>query len=164
MSVANYKQNSPIDVKHIPVVLKNLVGTEVLYLIASLTLTLPDTWNPFNLLPIIVLQDVWFYSVHQLFHKVPTLYQYHKLHHSMYGAFYAWYSTLLEHIIINIASVAVPFWFFRVNSYYLLGLIVLQIYTSIDGHTNGSPHNKHHLNIRKRLGSIYLLDRLFGSF
>jgi hypothetical protein len=143
-------------------VLQNLVITEMIYLLGRFWLLSFYEFSLLNFLAFSLVQDIYFYLVHYILHKY--LYFIHKQHHSVYGPMHAWHCYWVEHIILNIGSVGIPFMLFPNPSWFLLLITIAEIYTSVNGHTNGSPHHKHHLDITKRLGSIYLIDRLMKSY
>jgi sterol desaturase/sphingolipid hydroxylase (fatty acid hydroxylase superfamily) len=161
--VSNHKQVIPLNIKQIQIVFRNLLISELLYLISIYTVDLSQ-WRWINFPIILFVQDLYFYFIHMLFHKVSFLYEYHKLHHSSFSPFLGWYSTIIEHIVLNLGSFAIPIFIFPIHSHLITLLIIMQVYTSVNGHASNSKHEKHHLDHRKRLGSIYLFDRLFGSF
>lgn len=110
-----------------------------------------------------IAQDIYFYIVHKyIFHKFLT--RFHAVHHKFIVAYAAWYGHPLEHVLLNLGSIIIPFWMFPNPAWMLFVIIIQQIYTSVNGHTPNSPHSVHHNYSTKRFGSIYLVDRLFGSY
>lgn len=110
-----------------------------------------------------VMQDIYFYCVHKyIFHKF--LARFHTVHHKFIVAYAAWYGHPLEHTLLNLGSIIIPFWIFPNPDWVLFIIIIQQIYTSVNGHTPNSPHSVHHNNLTKRFGSIYLVDRLLDTF
>jgi len=141
----------------------NLILTEVFFFLAWLYDFPVGVFSFTNLVIFYIVQDIYFYLVHKFIFHGP-LYFMHKRHHERLDAYAAWYASTIEHILLNIGSIAVPFWLFPNATLVFLVIILQQIYTSVDGHTLNSPHSVHHKDITRRFGSIYLLDRLFGSF
>lgn len=163
ISVHLQSNNYAVKNKEVRIVAKNIIATELLwYLGYSYILTYLPSFSLLNLILFFITQDIYFYSVHYLLHKY--FYRIHAMHHSIYGPFYAWYSTVTEHVLLNLGSIAVPFILFPNSSLTLIFIITLQMYTSINGHTENSPHSKHHADPKKRLGSIYLVDRFLDSY
>jgi hypothetical protein len=163
ISVRLQLNNYTVKNKEVRVVSRNILATELLWYVGhSYILTYLPSFSLLNLILFFIAQDIYFYSVHYLLHKY--FYSIHATHHSIYGPFYAWYSTAIEHILLNLGSIAVPFILFPNSSLTFICIITLQMYTSINGHTDNSPHSKHHADTRKRLGSIYLVDRFMDSY
>lgn len=145
-------------------VMTNVVLTEALFWSGLQYLDFSESFSLMRLLGFFLAQDLYFYASHRLFHSVPFLYVFHKVHHREYSPVCAWYSHPADHILINVMSVGVSFWLFP-NPYWTLVLIcIAQCRSSVTGHREGTPHKLHHLNVQKRLGSVYLFDRLLGSY
>ncbi len=144
-------------------VFRNLLITEILFWLGDeYVLRYSDSFSVFNFIIFFVAQDIYFYFIHYLFHRL--FYKYHADHHSLYAPFYAWYGSIYEHVLLNLLSIAIPFILFPNTQLVFVIIIVMQTYTSVNGHTDNSRHNKHHLDPKKRLGSIYLVDRLLGTY
>ena len=118
--------------------------------------------------------DIWFFSFHYLFHKIPILYKnIHKFHHreSIPSAVSALEAHILEHLIINILSILIgPI---LCPGYYLTIYIYIFITTansciSHSGYNSplvGIEHNIHHNFSKYNYGvGLYLLDRLFKTY
>lgn len=145
-------------------VLINVLIAELLFWSGTSVMTFPDEFSGWNLVYFLLAQDVWMYTIHRMFHKIPYLYQFHRLHHSEYAPVYAWLAHPIDHIFINLASVGIPFMLFS-NPYWTMVLLCMaQCRSSVTGHDNGTPHHMHHRDHTKQLGSIYLLDRILGSY
>jgi len=137
-------------------------------LISDLTLIFYTKQNTnklsvFNLLVFYILQDLYFYTVHRfLFHGI--LWKFHAKHHKIkINPADAWNATLVEHICLNLGSVVVPWLLFPNCNTVLYLLVMQQVYTSVNGHKEKSPHSVHH-RYKKRYGSIYLFDRIFNTY
>jgi sterol desaturase/sphingolipid hydroxylase (fatty acid hydroxylase superfamily) len=149
-------------------VVVNLAITEVIYLFGwfydPLTCDSPSCSLSFSrIILFYVMQDIYFYFIHRyIFHKWLT--DFHAVHHQFIIAYAAWYGHPLEHILLNIGSIIIPFWIFPNPAWVLFIIIIQQIYTSVNGHTPNSPHSVHHNCPTKRFGSIYLVDRLLDTF
>lgn len=142
---------------------KNLFVTECLYCLGDIyVLRYLPSFSIINFILFILAQDVYFYFVHYIMHKY--FYSIHALHHTIYAPFYAWYGSVYEHIFLNLGSIAIPFILFPNSSLIFLLIITLQTYTSVNGHTSDSPHSVHHVHPKRRLGSVYLIDRLMRTF
>ena len=145
------------------IVLKNLLISELTFLLVSCLYTFPEESSIINIIYLLICQDVYFYTTHRLFHT-KYLYQYHKIHHAALHPLYAWHASMIEHIIINIGSFAVSFMMFPNSSLVLTLLVGLQTYTSVDGHSGKTEHTLHHIDNNKRYGSIYIVDRILGTY
>jgi sterol desaturase/sphingolipid hydroxylase (fatty acid hydroxylase superfamily) len=162
--LAGKKQIEPIDIDAASLVFYNLFQIELIYFLTWLFYIFPDEYNFINFGLIIILQDVWFFTTHKLAHVVKPIYAIHSIHHKYFGAFYAFHAHKLDHLIINIGSIAVPFFIFPINSNLLNVMMLIQIYIGVNTHTINAPHHIHHLNVTKRLGTFYIMDKLFGSY
>lgn len=147
-------------------VLRNVLITEILFLVTDWYIFPSIFIESFSLLNIIgffIIQDIYFYSIHKLLH-ILLFNSVHSLHHKHYAPYNAWYASLPDHLLLNVGSLGVPFYLFPNTRWLFMIIVFLEIYTSINGHTMNSPHHKHHLDYTKRLGSLYIIDRLMGSF
>lgn len=145
-------------------IIVNLTITEIIFMLGWLFEVLgSNTFSIMNLALFYIMQDIYFYCVHRfLFHG--PLWRLHHIHHLFIDSHAAWYGHFLEHILLNLGSIVVPFYLFPNTSLVMFLVILQQIYTSVNGHTKSSPHSIHHSNRNRRFGSIYLLDRLTGTF
>lgn len=145
-------------------VILNLAITEVVFMLGWWDDLITVQYFKFsNILLFYLMQDVYFYCVHKyIFHGI--LWRLHAMHHQCITSYAAWYGHSIEHIVLNIGSVVVPAWLFPTTPFVFMLIIIQQIYTSVNGHSAHSPHSIHHANNNKRFGSIYLIDRLRGSF
>jgi sterol desaturase/sphingolipid hydroxylase (fatty acid hydroxylase superfamily) len=152
-----------ITIDGVILVLKNLLITELAFLFISAYYVFPNEMNYFNILFMMLTQDVYFYTTHRLFHT-KYLYKYHKTHHTGLHPLYAWHAEHIDHIIVNLGSIAVPFMIFPNPGYILTLIALLEIYTSVNGHTGKTVHTEHHTDSNKRYGSLYILDRILGTY
>ncbi len=145
-------------------VFTNLMLTEFVFLLGWLydPLTV-ESLSFVRLILFYLAQDVYFYCVHKFIFHGPLWYL-HRTHHAYITSHAAWYQHHIEHIVLNIGSVVVPFWLFSNPPWVFFMIICQQIYTSVNGHTKTSPHSIHHNNMSRRFGSIYLIDRIMDSF
>lgn len=118
--------------------------------------------------------DIWFFTSHYMFHKIPFLYKnIHKFHHreSTPSAVSALDAHIIEHFLINILSIVVgpTLW----PGYYLTIYIYIFITTansciSHSGYNSplvGIEHNIHHKLSKYNYGvGLYLLDKLFNTY
>lgn len=118
-----------------------------------------DIFNLVNLIAFFIFQDIYFYTVHMYLHN----YSIHYMHHTQFRPSCAWYADYREHLLLNVGSVGVSYILFPNNIVIFHLIIYLQIYTSVNGHTRGSKHHKHHLNPNKRYGSIYFIDYITNT-
>lgn len=142
----------------------NVLISELLFWVASYTFTFAESFGFWNLVGFFILQDLWFYVTHIMFHHVPYLYQFHKIHHSAYSPVFAWLAHPVDHLVVNLGSFAVAFMTFGNPYWVFVFLSVLESWSSVSGHDEGTPHHIHHKGSSQRYGSIYLFDRLFGSY
>lgn len=147
----------------------NLLITELVYCLAYFFDCIPtvrcSTVRELigRLLVFYLLQDAYFYIVHKFIMHGPFR-NLHNAHHSTLEPLSAWHCHWLEHLFLHIGSFVLP-WFIVPNQEFVFyTLIAQQIYTSVNGHTSDSPHSVHHRDPTRRFGSIYMFDRLFGSF
>lgn len=147
-------------------IVMNLAITEIVYFLGWLydPITCSDCSVSFiRLLMFYITQDIYFYFIHRyVFHK--WFPRFHAIHHKFIVAYAAWYGHPLEHLLLNLGSIIVPFWIFSNPPWVLFLIIIQQIYTSVNGRTPNSPHSVHHNYPTKRFGSIYLVDRLLDTF
>ena len=145
----------------------NLLMIELVYGCSVLFYTFPINsiyYNYINFLLILICQDIYFYTTHRLFHCY-IYKKIHKLHHSKFGPFYGLYTHHLEHFIINIMSVAIPFMLFPTDLFTLQILIILQMYSVVVSHTYGSRHEIHHAFPKRRYGNfMYIPDNLLSTY
>lgn len=145
-------------------VLVNILIAELFFWLGYLYLPFTESFSLLNLIALFITQDIWFFITHTMFHAVPSLYKYHKIHHSGYLPIYAWLAHPVDHIVIHLGSIGVPFIVFPNPFWVLLSVCIIQCWSSVTGHAENSPHHIHHKDVTRRLGSIYLLDRWFGSY
>ena len=123
--------------------------------------------------PAILVQEVWFYYFHRLFHAVPQLYQLHKKHHEFANptALVAPNAHWLENVCVNAAPILVSTVWLRPHAQSLLAFLVwATLQTSLDhsGYRVGFPfgdnghHDDHHKYRDVNFGSGWL-DALHGT-
>ena len=106
-----------------------------------------------------IVQDVYFYIVHKfIFHKL--LYSVHSRSHDYFKPYAAWYCHPIEHLVLNIGSIAASFWLFPTSPLVLWFIMVQQIYMSMTKHRPNSLYYMHHINGNCRFGSFYLTDEI----
>lgn len=116
-----------------------------------------------------LIHETSLYIVHRFVHET-SLYRWHHMHHSKFGPLAAWYCSAVEHIFINMGTVALGFlicW----NLGIYIGAIQTQlfaiygVYSSVNGHNFGSRHELHHLNSKVRFSDgTFILDKIFGTY
>jgi sterol desaturase/sphingolipid hydroxylase (fatty acid hydroxylase superfamily) len=128
----------------------------------------------------IVIADIWFYHVHRLMHH-PKFYKYHRDHH-MYiqpHAMAALYCSMIEMIMLNLMSAAIPFQLFGYSRTELMianailalnglkGHSGLQLYSGYDWLVNlgftSEVHDIHHQRMIYNYGATYLIDYFYGT-
>ena len=125
-----------------------------------------------KLLFYVVIADIWFFSLHYLFHKIPFLYNYHKFHHRQHitAAVAAADAHPIEHFLINLGSAAIGpiLW----NGYFLTLIFWTSLTTAITCLTHsgynipfiGNEHILHHKYLKCNYGHVYLCDKLFNTY
>jgi len=144
-------------------VIKNLIITDNIYLFVSCYYEFSE-FSLLNIILMLIAQDIYFYTMHKVFHNKYMYNSFHHIHHQSLQPFYAWRAHIVEHIVVNIGSIAIPFFLFPNNSYVLTLIVLVQVYTSVNGHTGLTDHAKHHIDHNKCLGSIYIMDRLLFTY
>lgn len=152
-------------------VLQNILLTEFLYLSLAIGTTTTSNFYPttlpheiFNILAVLLLQDIYFFYFHRLAHSHPTLKRIHH-HHTQFCSFAAWHSHWLEHLLINIGSASFPFLLLPLHAYTLHFLIILMVTNVVYSHSKYNPyHIVHHTTPTVRFGTLYLIDRLLGTY
>lgn len=160
---ANKYHSGTIELKKIGNVLSNVLIAELMYFLMWMYMNMADKYNFWSVVYVMLLQDVYYYTVHTAFHKFQWMFEYHKIHHSEHDAFYAWYMSTFEFLILHIGSLFVPLYYVRITSSELLFLIIGCTYLSVGRNTTWSNHYEHHINPYRRRGTLYVMDYLFGS-
>jgi methylsterol monooxygenase len=146
------------------VVAKNLVLSELIFFVGIFLIPFSDSFSLWNLIQMYLLQDLYFYIVHRSMHTFSLLKKLHNTHHSEYLPVLAWYNNMFEQVFLNLASIAIPFWL-SPNPFWVLFLIIAhQIHNSVKGHGIDTIHSVHHSHTNKRFGSLYLLDKILGTY
>ena len=139
------------------------------------------TW--LQVVQIILVADVWFYTLHRLFHTVPWLWKFHAIHHSIVEL--DWLAAARVHPLDQIVTKGMSVWLCYVLGYTGVSIgISAGIYAwhSILLHANvrmnfgplrwliASPqfHHWHHANQpdarnKNYAGQLSILDKLFGT-
>ena len=138
-----------------------------------------DTYYIFNiifcLLFCILMTDIWFYTTHRLFHKIPFLYKnIHSQHHYYVEpfAFSGIECHFIEHIFINICSTSIGMYLLAINNilsieFIKLWFLLVAISTTFT-HSGyiffNDVHFNHHLYLKYNYGiSPYFCDNLFNT-
>ena len=120
-----------------------------------------------------IFADVWFYSLHRLFHS-PGLYQFHKIHHEYVHpiSFATFYAHPLENIVCNLMTVLIPAHFLQTSHWLISFWIMLVVLSSVISHSGEivfqgislhSDHDQHHKYFTCFFGNGLFMDRLFRS-
>lgn len=123
----------------------------------------PQNFSLLNLIFFFFLQDIYFYTVHRLLHAF-AFSRIHSIHHSVYSPFHAWNSHIIEHLLLNMGCFAVPYALCPNPSWVFVLLAFAQVFSSVTGHADCTPHEGHHKNPKTKLGSIYLVDWVVAKF
>mmetsp|Transcript_24814 Transcript_24814/g.53489 ORF Transcript_24814/g.53489 Transcript_24814/m.53489 type:complete len:207 (-) Transcript_24814:1429-2049(-) len=118
----------------------------------------------------LVVYEVGFHSAHRLFH-VPFFYKgFHKIHHEYKAPFAlaAAFAHPVEHVVANVLPGLVGYFLLRphvvtMNTLAILGLV--QTLIDHSGFACFEPHHDiHHERFNCNYGSLYILDKYFGSY
>lgn len=118
----------------------------------------------------VLLADLWFYSLHRLFHSVPILYKIHKHHHvtHLVTAASGLDAHFIEHIFITLGTILVPQYILQLSKIALLLICVYSNYSVTSSHTankNDILHTNHHKFLKVNYGTaFYLFDRIFKTY
>ena len=126
-----------------------------------------------DILILSLIQSIYFYILHRLFHTKFLYKHIHYLHHKNYITvpYSAMNCDIIEHIFINIMSVLIgtKLWLCHQNSVIIW--VWLSTYSSVNTHSNiirqDKPvkHDLHHLFKNVNYGSGYkFMDKLFGTY
>lgn len=132
----------------------------------------------------IFLADVWFYHVHRLLHH-PYFYKWHVDHHAFIQpyALAALYCSVIEMMLLNQLSVAVPMRLLDFTTNELIVSNILLAINSLKGHSglqlykdyderyrwlvdwgiDSEMHDAHHKRMTCNYGATYLLDWAYGT-
>ena len=122
----------------------------------------------YELLVSLVLIELFFYTNHLTFHRVPYLYKtFHKQHHEIKDVLGigAVYCSAVEHIFINLFPFLVSHVMYS-NSvvHCVLMMCLALINTILKSHTDKKDsHSRHHLNFNTDYGVFGFLDYIFGT-
>lgn len=118
-----------------------------------------------NIITILLIQDMIFYTFHRIMHEIPILYKnVHSTHHSRYGPIYALYVNPLDNVLTNIFPLFLSVILFPIPLWMVKILIAYQMYNVTKAHRKGSLHEVHHLNMKKRFGTVYFMDIIFETY
>jgi len=149
------------------IIVRNLLVTEILFWYTdwyAFSDIFTNAFSIINLVMFFISQDIYFYGIHKILHFKYIFQTVHYIHHGHYATYNAWYAHILDHILLNLLSIGVPFAVFPNTRWVFMLIAFLEVYTSVNGHSKNSKHYNHHINHKHRLGSIYIIDRLMGSY
>lgn len=161
--ISNYYHTKKICPFATPIIVKNIMLTELIYLLTYWLIPPTENWNLLNIFPFLLTQELWYLSMHILMHHVNLLNNLHSEHHKYYGAFYAWCTTASDHLLKDMLSVIIPFYLFRMSSVLLLLVFVLKVFISIFNYTENNYYFSHIKNPTQLFGSMYLFDKCFNK-
>ena len=169
--INNIINNDHMQYDVIVIVVKNLLLTELIYALLYLYTTLLCNEQQFifteifNVIIFIIIQDLWFYTWHRLFHVNTYLQSIHKIHHKLFTPFTAWHVRPLEHLIINIGSVIVPLLYVPIGQYTLFVIITLSIIGDTYSYSCRNSSNFIHFIIPdKRFSTIGICDYICNTY
>ena len=121
--------------------------------------------------PYVFISDAVFYFTHRLAHT-KYLYKIHKQHHEWHEkpvstSFLD--SNPVEHFIVNVPTVVVPFYIIKISNVGKIIWVVLATTNSVIAHMTSldeeSPHILHHKlrRVNYGAGGFYLMDRMFRN-
>lgn len=122
----------------------------------------------------ILISDCIYYHMHRVFHKIPFLYQFHKLHHIPMKSWglVSMYCSPTEMIALNVTYVTFSPWLMNMQpTPYCVFVFILALYTLIshDGKTyakalDATYHDKHHYKSTCNFGHIPIWDIIYGTY
>lgn len=132
----------------------------------------------FVLLPLI--SEVWFYYIHRLMHH-RWFYSWHAMHHEFIQphALAGLYCSVVEMLLVNQLSIAIPFQIMGFTLYELILANILVAINVLKGHSglakelgaqpwtkifSSTEHDTHHKTLKYNFGILYLLDRVHGTY
>lgn len=127
---------------------------------------------PFQILGIIITEDILFYAVHRALH-IKILYKYiHSIHHEWTApvAVRALYSHPIEHFLGNILPVVITAYVYKLdwlcfNLWLNIATInALLVHSDFDLGGFGEGHDKHHKYRKCQYGALGLVDYLMGTY
>jgi sterol desaturase/sphingolipid hydroxylase (fatty acid hydroxylase superfamily) len=163
------------------VLTNQILGTLTFYFFNLNTINKPiENINLYEIFIIIIdmiilsiIQSIYFYIMHRLFHTKFLYKHIHYIHHKNYITipYTAVNCDIIEHVLINIMSVLIgtKLWLCHQNSVIIW--VWLSTYSSVNTHSNiirqNNPvrHDFHHLLKNVNYGSGYeFMDKLFGTY
>jgi sterol desaturase/sphingolipid hydroxylase (fatty acid hydroxylase superfamily) len=117
----------------------------------------------------IIFGDIWFYSLHRLFHN-KILYKYiHKLHHSDKNpiGILSFHSHPIECIVVNMGSIYIIHYVFVCSTIQYFIVWTTIVFNSIlSSHSRSYKNKKHHIHhklLNYNFGVDIFMDRLFKT-
>lgn len=134
--------------------------------------SLPLVYLPLQIIGIIILEDILFYSVHYLLHTKKLYKSVHKIHHEWIipVAVSAIYAHPIEHILSNMLPIMISGYVVRLNwiSYNIwvniATLNALLVHSDHFIYKFGYSHNKHHKYRKYNYGTNGLIDIIMGTY
>jgi len=154
--------------KILPVTILNLIITYPLFFIYDWGVDFLEQGNQnsffYDFIGWLLLTDVFFYIIHLSFHH-PSLFKYHKLHHSYrytYGPG-AIYASSLEFIFSNLLPNLLAFQILYTSKERIEIIIVFQTFYTVivshGGYVFNQEHLRHHLSYREPYG-LFISDKV----
>ena len=175
----SYKAREIRPVKHLSVVLNNLVMNMVWTFLGSIVIfytpiRLVTTLNIVNKLILCnLITEIWFYHIHLLVHHPQLYQQYHKRHHEFTQpyALTALYCTGYEAVVCNVFAAGLGPVMLEVGSPYIYIWFVLVAVNSTFTHSGlrlgwlmDGSHDIHHETFKYNYGTLTLFDRIYGTY
>lgn len=117
----------------------------------------------------IIANDLYFYTIHYILHS-KALYKYHKRHHkvAMTIAVSALDADVPEHIIGNLGSFFIPYYFIGGSKFLFAFVICFFTQHTCQNHSGykrrNMTHDIHHQLLKYNFGNLGLIDIIMGTY
>lgn len=157
-------------------IFKQLAVNEIITIITgglfyyALTLTrTSQSVTIFQLIELVVLEDIFFYTFHRLLHHPRFYRRYHSQHHVFREpyALVAIYASGVEHFLSNLLPVYLSAYIVGLSWQWCMAWFCIATANAAIAHSGyvlGKFHNLHHLRGNVNYGILGMMDRTFGTF
>lgn len=133
---------------------------------------LPYIYLPFQIIGILLVEDVIFYAVHYAIHTKFLYKHIHAIHHEWTApvAVRALYSHPIEHICGNVLPVLITGYMFRLDWFCYNIWFNMATFNALIVHSDynicgfGEGHDKHHKYRKYQYGALGVVDMLLGTY
>jgi len=115
------------------------------------------------------ISQLLFYIFHRIFHYIPQIKKYHKVHHNFQNpiGMCAAYTHPIDFIFGNMIPLGITPFILQVNIYTMVVIIIYGIYETVvnehSNYNNRDHHLKHHKYFNYNFGETSL-DKFFGTY